>query len=508
MNYQKIVTLLLIGSTLSVNAQQKTVQKVATKVATTTVAKPAAPKTTITAKPVAAKAIQVAKPVVNLTKSDGTHDHHHGAEKPMRTLMVEYPKTGLTSFVWHNESNLNPKFKENDMQALHGRLYDDASTTVLNDFGFNPQVPITKQSFGFMYEGVLRMAAGDSAVLRVSADSLFGKNLPPQIKAGDFVRFSFASFTKEEGEIKAAKLKAEMEAKQREAEANKMKQLAEDEATLKSYFTSHNITNAIRTEDGLYYVISQAGTGAIPQAGETVVANYRGKGLDGVIFDSNMDSAFNHMQPFEFPVGQGRVIQGWDKGFSMFKKGTKATLYIPSTLAYGANGAGDRIKPNSCLIFDVELVDIKAAPKQEQAQPMVTEPINDEATLLKYFADNKITNYQRTAEGLYYVITKQGTGATPQAGQNVTANYTGKLLDGKVFDSNVLPENGHVQPFEFPVGQGRVIQGWDKGFMLFNKGTKATLYIPSKLAYGAGGAGELIKPNSCLIFDVELVDFK
>jgi FKBP-type peptidyl-prolyl cis-trans isomerase len=81
-------------------------------------------------------------------------------------------------------------------------------------------------------------------------------------------------------------------------------------------------------------------------------------------------------------------------------------------------------------------------------------------------------------------------------------------LDGKIFDSNVLPENGHVQPFEFPVGQGRVIQGWDKGFMLFNKGTKATLFIPSKLAYGPNGAGELIKPNSCLIFEVELIDFK
>jgi FKBP-type peptidyl-prolyl cis-trans isomerase len=360
-----------------------------------------------------------------------------------------------------------------------------------------------------MYEGILGVAPGDSVVLRIVSDSLFGKNLPPMIKSGDFIRFSFMSYTKEQAEIKAAKQKAEMEAKQKEAEANKIKQAAEDEAKLKSYLVEKGISNYQRTIDGLYYVITQKGTGNFPQNGETVVANYRGKLMDGTAFDSNMDSAFGHVQPFDFPIGQNRVIQGWDKGFALFNKGTKATLYIPSTMAYGANGAGDKIKPNSCLVFDVELVDIKAAAApQQQHQEAALEPINDEATLLKYFSDNKISNYQRTADGLYYVITKAGTGATPQAGQTVTANYTGSLLDGKKFDSNVLPEFNHVQPFEFPVGQGRVIQGWDKGFMLFNKGTKATLFIPSKLAYGANGAGELIKPNSCLIFDVELVDFK
>ncbi|MFM2225370.1 MAG: hypothetical protein RJA07_1572 [Bacteroidota bacterium] len=490
--YQKILTLLLVGSSFTLNAQQKPViTKLATK-PTIAVTKPAASK-------------PISKPNLNVQLAD-EHAHEHGPKKPLKTLMVETPKTGLQTFVWHRDDNTLPKFKENDQQALRGRLYNDASTSILNDFGFSAAVPISRQSFGFMYEGILKLAPGDSAIFRIVADSLFGKSLPPALKSGDYIRFSFMSYTKEQADIEVAKQKAEMEAKQKEAEANKIKQAAEDDARIKSYLVEHNISNFKRTDDGLYYVISQQGSGNAPQMGETVVANYRGKLFDGSSFDSNMDSAFHHVQPFEFPVGQGRVIQGWDKGFMLFNKGTKATLYIPSTLAYGANGAGDKIKANSCLIFDVELVDIKAATPQHQ--PEAAEPVNDEATLLKYFADNKITNYQRTADGLYYVITQAGTGNTPQVGQTITANYTGSLLDGKKFDSNILPEFNHVQPFEFPVGQGRVIQGWDKGFMLFNKGTKATLYIPSKLAYGAGGAGELIKPNSCLIFDVELVDFK
>ncbi len=82
------------------------------------------------------------------------------------------------------------------------------------------------------------------------------------------------------------------------------------------------------------------------------------------------------------------------------------------------------------------------------------------------------------------------------------------LLNGEKFDSNVLPEFGHVQAFEFPLGQGRVIKGWDEGIALLNKGAKATLYIPSKLGYGAQGAGGKIPPDATLIFEVELVNAK
>jgi len=113
-----------------------------------------------------------------------------------------------------------------------------------------------------------------------------------------------------------------------------------------------------------------------------------------------------------------------------------------------------------------------------------------------------------TQTGLQYADNKIGTGVMPQKGQSVTVNYTGKLLDSTVFDSNVDPSKGHVQPFVFTIGVGQVIKGWDEGVMSMKVGGKRTLIIPPDLAYGDRGAGSVIPPKSTLIFDVELLGVK
>jgi FKBP-type peptidyl-prolyl cis-trans isomerase len=110
---------------------------------------------------------------------------------------------------------------------------------------------------------------------------------------------------------------------------------------------------------------------------------------------------------------------------------------------------------------------------------------------------------EKTASGLYYQITKEGNGATPEKGAKVSVHYNGTLVDGTVFDSSYQRD----QPIEFAVGIGQVIPGWDEGIMLLSKGAGARLVIPSNLAYGSQGAGGVIPPDATLIFDVELVDF-
>lgn len=106
-----------------------------------------------------------------------------------------------------------------------------------------------------------------------------------------------------------------------------------------------------------------------------------------------------------------------------------------------------------------------------------------------------------TQSGLQYEELQEGTGASPQAGQMVSVHYTGWLTDGSKFDSSV--DRG--QPFEFCIGQGQVIRGWDEGVMSMKIGGKRKLTIPPELGYGARGAGGVIPPNATLIFEVELL---
>ena len=131
----------------------------------------------------------------------------------------------------------------------------------------------------------------------------------------------------------------------------------------------------------------------------------------------------------------------------------------------------------------------------------------DDRLLDQYFVKNQVQP-TKTQSGLYYVIKQRGSGGNAKPGKEVTVNYTGRLLNGKTFDSNTDPKFHHVQPFHFVLGMAEVIAGWDIGVQLLNAGSTATFYIPSALAYGSEGSGSVIPPNSIRVFDVELTDIE
>ena len=113
------------------------------------------------------------------------------------------------------------------------------------------------------------------------------------------------------------------------------------------------------TASGLQITDSKVGSGATPKTGQTCIMHYTGwlydNGAKGAKFDSSLDRG----EPFEFQIGMGQVIKGWDEGVATMKVGGKRTLIVPPQLGYGARGAGGVIPPNATLIFDVELLGVK-----------------------------------------------------------------------------------------------------------------------------------------------------
>ncbi len=202
-------------------------------------------------------------------------------------------------------------------------------------------------------------SAGDSGIFRISVDTLrkslpANQPLPPYLVPGSMVVY----------EVSMVSVKS-LDDYKKEKEAKSAEQLKTDDKALQDYFTKNNL-HPEKTASGLYYTITKEGSGNPAQKGQSVSVNYTGKVLDGVTFDSNLDTNFHHKEPFTLTLGQRQVIPGWDEGLALLKKGSKATLYIPSTLAYGPQSPSPKIGPNSILVFDVEILDIKDAAKSDK----------------------------------------------------------------------------------------------------------------------------------------------
>jgi FKBP-type peptidyl-prolyl cis-trans isomerase FkpA len=238
--------------------------------------------------------------------------------------------------------------KQGDVVIVNMILKTSKDSVLRNTYkeGAPVQATVQKSMFkGSLEDAFVMLSPGDSASFLVNSDSLrkLGAQLPPQIENGSDLVFI----------LRAVKVltQEQLLKEQKEMES---KQIQIDSVLINEYISANKLS-ATRTASGLYYVVKEKGNGAQPQTGQTVVVHYTGKLLNGTKFDSSVDRG----SPFEFKIGVGQVIQGWDEGIALMKVGEKGTLLIPSGLGYGPRGAGGAIPPNSVLIFDVELINIK-----------------------------------------------------------------------------------------------------------------------------------------------------
>ena len=270
-----------------------------------------------------------------------------------------------------------------------------------------------------------------------------------------------------------------------------------------------------KTPTGLFYKIITKGEGAQPQVGELMDVSISCMVNDTIVIIPESENTMmmgTSMFSGDLFEGMAMMHVGDSASFIVDIDSTFVTLFQSPGLPWG-------LLPTDVMRFEVRLDDVypeseymqrvAAKLKQERdarvAQLKADHPnetADAEHELMEYLVSNRIRP-AATESGLYYLKTQDGNGERPEFGQMVRVHYTGKLLDGTVFDSSY----DRNEPIIFPVGVGQVIAGWDEGIMLMSKGEKGVLYIPYYLGYGDRAAGDKIAPFSNLIFEVELVDF-
>ncbi|MDP5121886.1 MAG: FKBP-type peptidyl-prolyl cis-trans isomerase [Spirosomaceae bacterium] len=263
-------------------------------------------------------------------------------------------------------------------------------------------------------------------------------------------------------------------------------------------FASCNQFKVTTTEDGDRYQMHEAGSSEV-----------KGKDGDIVTFDlvikaeSNdtleITNTYKSGEPIQIALRKGPFKGSFENGLYLLSEGDSATIFVNADSLYSRaqQPLPPGITAGSDLLFIVKMRSIKTT---EQFAKEIEEKEKGEGKIIDDYVAASLAGATKSEEGIYSVINKVGGGATVSAGDTVTVHYKGTLLTGEEFDSSIGGE-----PIKFPIGMGYVIPGWEKTLMTMKAGEKRTVVIPSSLAYGANGAGGVIKPFSPLRFEMELV---
>jgi len=259
------------------------------------------------------------------------------------------------------------------------------------------------------------------------------------------------------------------------------------------------------TDNGLKFkYLKENAQGVHPKVGDFVeIKLIYANENDSILFKSDEISPSIKMS-----VNKPDYDASFEEALIMLKTGEHALFKIPANLFFSKTKKvkiPDWVKKGENLTFDIQLIrilDKKQVKKEEQIHKESLKKAEDES-IQQYIQENNIKE-ESSISGLYYIEIQKGKGKNTVPGNILQVHYTGKFIDGSVFDSS-LDRN---ELFSFQYGNSEVIAGWEEGFSRMKEGGKAKFIIPSHLAYGENGYGKIIPPFSTLIFDVELVKIK
>jgi FKBP-type peptidyl-prolyl cis-trans isomerase FkpA len=260
------------------------------------------------------------------------------------------------------------------------------------------------------------------------------------------------------------------------------------------------------TDTGLRYIFHSEGKGKSPHVTNYVTLNMVYKlENDSVLYDSRQTGMPMRYQlikpPFEGAIEEGIMMMG---------EGDSATFFVSADSMFEKvfrKPLPDFLKKGSRLVFDIKLLKVQVAVEAEaEMRDKLTLKFAAEQKLIdKYVEENNITQ-KPSATGLYVIITKKTKGKMPVKGDRIAVQYVGRFLDGEVFDACVP-----YHPYEFILGNGKVMPGFEEAFARLREGEKATVIIPSALGYGENGRRNpasgvyIVPPYTPLVYEVEVV---
>ena len=348
---------------------------------------------------------------------------------------------------------------------------------------------------GDLYDGLSMMHIGDSMTFVIVADSFFlhtagFARLPDFVEPGSPMYYDVRLLNVQDDEAHA-----------RELEARKTEMRREEDEKLREYLIENDIQGS-PTASGLYYIPLEEGYGRKPDTGDMCRVYLEVKELGGRLLYNNFEG-----DPIDIEYGKQFDTDGFREGLGMTRIGGSAMLIVPSPIGVGERGR-ELVEPFTTVIYRIHLDTIRTVEEVQQerlekkmAREAEKQRMKDrEAAQIKtYLEENRITE-QPSSSGLIMVTLEKGEGATPVAGEKVVVDYIVYNLSGVELDNSL--KKG--EPAEFVAGKGQVIRAWDEAILKMNRGGRAKLIVPSRLAYGTRGREGMVEPYEPLVFEITL----
>ncbi len=299
------------------------------------------------------------------------------------------------------------------------------------------------------------------------------------------------------------------------------------------YFMQNRNSETFKeTATGLHYRVLKKGTGPSPEEGEVLLLEMSYKKKDGTVLFSTTEQGLPASLRYS-KENMNAEDGGFGEAVSMLKKGDNYIFKLSAEAAFGeildAVVAQHKISKDDEVLLELNLQNIMTEERhkgweveqiallQKKERAHAEKQIEvDTKTIIDYLEENKIAA-KSTEAGVYCVVDVPGKGPQPKKGDKVKISYTGKLLDGKVFDTsledvakenNIYNKQRTYEPIEFELGAGKAVPGMEDAVLHLKKGDKARVFIPSTLAYGSKGVNDLIPGDAVLLFEITLVDVK